>query len=297
MIIHYDYREGLDKWYVRNTDTYYPFSLNETTSEYNWEVEIISVFISSKVTARVIDNYPKLKCIICRSAGTDHVDVSYAQSKGIKVLNVSAYGPHVIATHAIALLLTGIRHMRESIDFWKRGDFSFQYLLPDLRIMKVGIVGTGKIGQEIIKLIHAFGSSIIAHDLYPQDALVSTFGVEYVSQDFLFSHSDIIILACNATEENKDMINTSTILQMKKGVYLINIARGHLINEQDLIAHHDHFAFIWLDTVKNESPEGVKDLVSCENIIITPHIAYLADSSVDMIWKKTYEHCENPQWT
>lgn len=289
-IVHYDYRPELDQAYQKPTHIYITNPLNEQTVEQDDEVTAISVFISSKVTAKVIDNFPNLKTIMCRSAGTDHVDIDYAKSKWIEVHRVPGYGPHVIATHAIALFLEGNRQLLTSRKISQTGSFEFTKPLKDIANMTVWVIWTGKIGYEIIRLLRAFGAKVIAYDLYPNPALADSLWYTYVDIEKVYSDSEALFLACNASEENTNMINGKTIWHMKKEMILINIARGSLIDEDALLANADKFLYIWLDAIKNESKEGLAKFDKYENIIITPHIAYLADSTVKTIREETYKN-------
>lgn len=289
-ITHYDYRPSLDQQYQRAWHNYYEYPLNPQTAVLNTDTQMISVFISSHVTKEVIDLMPNLTTIMCRSAGTDHVDVAYAQSKWINVARVPWYGPHVIATHALSLLLYGVRSTEASLTQTRQGTYSYtQNTIRDLKWMKVWLIGTGKIGQAIGKLCKAFETELYAYDPYPNEQRAAEYSCSYISFDQLISQSDIIILACNATEDNRHLINESVIKQMKSWVYLINIARGSLIDEQALITYADKFAFIWLDAIQDESTIGLSKFLSLTNCAITPHIAYLADSTVATIWEETYK--------
>ena len=252
------------------------------------DIEKISVFISSKVTATVIDALPGLKVIAARSAGTDHIDVTYAASKNITLAHVASYGPHVIATHAIGLLLYGIRSLGPVLMGAKTGKWGYEHnTIRDLRQMTAGVIGTGKIGQEIIKLLLALGCRIIATDVYESDDM-KKLGVTYVPMDELLKTTDIIVLACNASADNTDLINTAAIDLMKEGVILINIARGSLIDEQALQENISKLSYVGLDTIKNESDAGLQIRNNYPTVTITPHIAYLADSSLDIIRNTTY---------
>lgn len=289
-ICHFDYRAWLDAVYARVGHTYVDYPLNEQTMSYNPEITMLSVFISSQVTAKVLDQYPNLRVLMCRSAGTDHVDVAYAESKGISVHRVPGYGPHVIATHALWLLLSWIRSIPASTANTRAGIYSYtENTIRDLHTMTAGIIGTGKIGQEIGKMLHVFGVQLIAYDLYPNETWAATVGCTYTTCDKLFSDADIIVLACNATEENRHMIDGVAMDSMKQGVYLINIARGSLIDEDALLAHADKFAFIGLDAIQDESSTGLAKFAGLDNCLITPHIAYLADTTVQTIWEETYK--------
>ena len=117
----------------------------------------------------------------------------------------------------------------------------------------------------------------------------NNFAVNYTTFEDIVEQSDVIILSCNASAENTNMINEKTINKMKPGVTLINIARGSLIDEDALRTHAQKFHFIGLDAIKDESAKGLKIRGKHSNIAITPHIAYLADSSLDIIRHTTYD--------
>lgn len=288
-IIHFDYRPTLDSTFQKQWHIYTENPLNSQTAAYDDSIKQISVFISSKVTADVIDQFPNLQTIMCRSAWTDHVDVAYAESKWIAVHRVPWYGPHVIATHAIALFLQWNRQLIPSTNNTQHGNYSFVLsTIKDTHNLIIWLIGTWKIGLEIIKLLKALWCRVVAYDLYPNHNASSELWFEYVDFDTVISH-DALFLACNASKENENLINWDVISQIKAWAILINIARGSLIDEDALIQHITKFLYVWLDAIKDESPEGLAKFAPFDNIVITPHIAYLADSTVKTIWDETYK--------
>jgi lactate dehydrogenase-like 2-hydroxyacid dehydrogenase len=171
----------------------------------------------------------------------------------------------------------------------QEGKFFYdQDTLFDIKGKAVWILWTWRIGQEIAKQVHALGAHILATDLYPNNEFIASVSGKYVSQEELFRTVDILFLVCPATKENENLINVNTISLMKKGVYLINVARWNLVDEDALLTHAEHFGFIGLDTIKDETSQGLQKFAHKHNILITPHVAYLADSSLATIRETTY---------
>ena len=195
--------------------------------------DVVCVFVNDDINSFVIDKLYEMgiRLIALRCAGYNNVDVKYAYGK-VHVVRVSAYSPYAVAEHAMALLLTSIRRIHKAYIRTKDFNFSLEGMTGfDLHGKTVGVIGTGKIGRIFIDICRGFGMNIIAYDKFP----VADSGIEYVSLEELWQRADIISLHCPLTDENRHMINSSTIAQMKKGVVIINTSRGALIDTEALV--------------------------------------------------------------
>ena len=278
--------------------------------------EIVSVFINSIISKNIIDLLPELKFITTRSTGFEHIDYKYAESKGIKVSNVPSYGSRTVAEFAFSLILNLSRnilnannHLRSSMDF----NFYSSLRGFDLYNKTIGVIGTGKIGKNVVKIAKGFGMNVLAYDVYPDLAFAKENSFEYKSFNEVISQSDILTLHIPFCKENYHLINKENISLMKKGIYIINTARGALIETEALIKgiNEGIIAGAGLDVlegerdlkIKNEIIEGsnlekidykivVEDqtLIDMSQVIVTPHIAYNSKEAEEAIIKTTQEN-------
>ena len=232
-----------------------------------------------------------VRCIACHSIGFDHVDLHAAQRLGIRVCNVT-YPPNGVANYAIMLMMMCLRRMpyiqkcAELQDYTLRGKIGL-----DISNCTVGVIGTGNIGSAVIRHLSGFGCRLLAYDLYPRADLPA----EYVSLEELYAQSDIITLHAPATEDNYHMICADTIRQMKRGVCIINTARGKLIDTDALIdgLRSGQVGSCALDVMEVESGlyyanrqydvidnPGMALLRSFPNVILSPHTAFYTEENV-----------------
>lgn len=278
------------------------------------DAEVVSVFVNSVMSATVLDKLPKLKLIATRSTGFDHIDVQHATEKGIVVSNVPGYGSRTVAEFAFALLLNLSRKVHlANQELREEGDFSiFPYRGFDLFGKTLGVIGTGRIGKNAIEMAKGFGMNVLAYDLYPDMAFAAEKGVTYLTLDELLAASDVITLHAPYTKENHHLLNKEKFGLMKKGVYIINTARGELIETDALVSALGGgvVAGAGLDVLEGEralkeemeivsDPEkrdSIKDyktlfenhvLIDLPNVIVTPHIAFYSKEAEAEIIKTT----------
>lgn len=262
------------------------------------ETEILSVFIYSKISRKVIENLPKLKQIVTRSVGYDHIDLKIAQEKGIKICNVPDYGAHAIAEHVFALLLSGIRRISEGEDrIEKDFEFDFKGLRGvTLKGKTLGIIGTGKIGRNVARIASlGFLMDVVAYDPFPDENIARENHFKYVDLEEVWEKSDIISLHCPLLEETKHLVNQETIKKMKTGVVIINTSRGGVIKTSDLLEGLDSkkISYAVLDVLEHEKNiENNKKLLELPNVIITPHVAFYADDSMNKMYEDAFQSIE-----
>lgn len=230
----------------------------------------------------VIDAAPNLKYIGVLATGYNVVDVEAAKEKGIVVTNIPTYGTEAVAQFTIALLLEMCHHIGEHSISVKNGDWEknadwcyWHYPLVELLNKTLGIIGYGRIGQQVAQIAKAFGMNVIAVD--QQHAIHSTQeDVEFVTTDELFERSDVISLHCPLFPETQGMINAENIAKMKDGVMIVNSSRGPLINEADLAQalNAGKVGAAAVDVVSQEPITADNPLLTAKNMIITPHIAW-----------------------
>ena len=265
----------------------------------------ISVFTSDQVSADILSmlKIEGIKFIVTRSTGFDHIDIKKATELGIKVANVPGYSPHAIAEHAVALMLALSRHLVRSHEKVKQFDFSIDELVGfNLEGKTVGIIGTGKIGEVVCKILNGFGCNFIAFDIKENKGLVDQYGLKYVTMETLCNLSDIITLHAPLNEKTKYLIDKKSISNMKDGVMLINTSRGKLVNTCDILEALDNrkISYLGMDVYENEkgiffndfSKNGIEDellknLISHKQVLLTAHHAFLTKEALKNIADST----------
>lgn len=200
------------------------------------DVNILAVFIYSKIDKKILDQLPSLKFITTMSTGFDHIDLATCRAKGIKVSNVPYYGENTVAEHTLALILALARRLPESIERIKTGDFSLKGLRGfDLKGKTIGIIGLGHIGEHVARMAKGFEMRILAYDPKKNIALAKKLKIKYVALNYLLKNSDIISLHTPYNKKTHHLINKGNIKIIKPGAYLINTARGGLVETEAII--------------------------------------------------------------
>ncbi|WP_373528752.1 NAD(P)-dependent oxidoreductase, partial [Nostoc sp.] len=208
---------------------------DENASQYA-DANVISTFIYSDISAAVLKQLPHLKLIATRSTGYDRIDADYCQQHGVTICNVPTYGENTVAEHVFALLLAISHKIPEASDRTRKGDFSLEGLRGfDLQGKKLGVIGTGNIGQCVIEIAKGFRLEVIAFDVKQKQELTSQLGFRYVAMEELLSTADIITLHVPANEKTYHLLSTGQFAMMKDGVVLINTSRGSLVDVQALL--------------------------------------------------------------
>lgn len=209
----------------------------ETASNAN----IIVSFIYSNLSQPVLDELPKLQGIATMSVGTDHIDIEEAKRREIAVSNVPAYGPNTVAEHAIALLMSLSRQIVPSVERTKEGIYDYSGLTGwDLAGKTIGILGTGKIGSHVARIASGLEMKIIAYDPHPNLELTEKYHVSYLSLEQVLGQADVLTFHLPLVNETKHLIDRAEFSKMKKGVVIINTARGGLINVDALLESLDN---------------------------------------------------------
>lgn len=253
----------------------------EQVLERSSEAEII---LTSKVklTADVLQQLPKLRFISLLATGYNNVDVEAAGQLGVAVANVPAYSTDSVAQTTFALLLELTTHAGLHDQAVKKGEWVrcpdhafWKTPIIELAGLTLGIVGFGAIGRAVARIGAAFGMSIIAYTPRPPAAAEFP-GVRFVSIDELFSQADVVSLNCPQTADNGGFVNAALLKRMKRSAFLINVARGGLVNEADLAAalKHGVIAGAGLDVVAVEPMLADNPLLQAPNVVFTPHIAW-----------------------
>ena len=289
--------------YSRDTEieiSYIEDKLTEKTSHMAKGYDAVCVFVNDVVNKEVIDKLCEygIKLVVLRCAGYNMVDVKYAKGK-ITIVRVPAYSPNSIAEISTGMILTLTRKLHQAILKTRSYNFSLEGLVGfDLVNKTVGIIGTGKIAQQFIKILSGIGMNILAYDLFPNYDIEKSLGLKYVDLDTIYKDSDVISLHCPLTKDNFHMINEESINKMKDGVIILNTARGALIDTKALIKgiKSKKIYGAALDVYENEEKyffndcskigvddEILKELISLENVMLFSHQAYLTKEALTSI--------------
>ena len=275
---------------------------------------IISPFIYSQINKDILQKLPDLKIIATRSTGFDHIDIQTAKENKVAVCNVPFYGENTVAEHTFALILALSRKLVDSVQRARTGDFTLDGLRGfDLKAKTLGIVGLGHIGLHVARIAKGFEMKVLAYDIKQDKKLAKKIGFEYAGTEELLAKSDIITLHAPDNESTHHLINSKNINLIKKGAYLINTARGGLVETQALLkALSDRtLAGVGLDVLEEEflikeeaqllSREFPKTcdlktalrnhiLLQQKNVIITPHNGFNSNEALMRILDTTVEN-------
>ena len=257
----------------------------------------IAVTNKTPITRAVIDACPNLRAIAVLATGYNVVDTAYARTKDIPVMNVPVYGTDNVAQYAIALLLEAcsqVGHHDRSVHAgeWTRSiDFCYwQKPLIEVSGKTAGIIGFGRIGQAVARILSAMNVHVLAYSR--SERAEGRALADYVPLDTLFQKSDVIFLHCPLTPETDGIINAANIAKMKDGVIIINNGRGKLIVEEDLAAAltRGKVAYAAVDVASTEPIAAENPLLHVPNCIITPHISWATKEARERIMQMTADN-------
>ncbi len=238
---------------------------------------------SEPYTDRVLAGLPQLRIISRNGVGYDRIDVPAATRRGVAV-TITPEGNHqAVAEHAMAMMLAVARSVVQNAVDTRAGQWRRRSMLVPLRGKTLGIVGLGRIGRSVAVRASAFGMQLVAHEKFPDVEFVKKYNVELVDLDTLMSRSDFVTLHTPMSSETEGLINRRTLSRMKPGGFLINTARGGLVNEADLIdaLRSGHLAGAGLDVLVVEPPAADHPLLAMENVIVSPHVSALDGQAVE----------------
>lgn len=208
-----------------------PDGLNADNVEQFSDADIITTFIYSDLGHDVLCRFENLSLIATRSTGFDHIDLDCCQERNITVSNVPTYGQNTVAEHVFGLLLTISHKLYDAIDRTRKGDFSLQGLEGfDLKGKTLGVIGTGDIGEHVIRIAKGFQMDVVAFDVKPREEIASVLGFRYADMDEVLAQADVLTLHVPANEKTHHLISHDQFAKMKKGAVLINTARGTVVD-------------------------------------------------------------------
>ncbi|MCG3150236.1 MAG: D-lactate dehydrogenase [Verrucomicrobiae bacterium] len=283
---------------------------HEFTAALTGDVQVVSPFIYSKLTADVLAALPKLKLVTTRSTGFDHIDVAECHRRGVTVCNVPFYGENTVAEHTFALILALSRKVHEAFVRVRAGNFSLDGLRGfDLKDKTIGVVGAGHIGLHVIRIARGFGMKVLAFDLRRDNFMAEVLGFEYADLDDVLGRADILSLHAPYNRHTHHLINSGNIAKIKRGAILINTSRGGLVDTEALLKALETgiLAGAGLDVLEGEeavleesallgdktNPELLRRAIQNHlilkkpNVVFTPHNAFNSQEALERILDTT----------
>lgn len=289
--------------YFEQIKTQFPVTLSETTKEPSTEdAEFlrgcvgVSILGQTAIRKELLDIWKKcgIQYLSTRTIGYNHIDVAYANKIGIRVCNAS-YAPNGVADFTVMLMLMCLRNYKQALWRGQVNDYSlFGLIGREMRSLTVGVIGTGRIGQAVLRNLTGFGCRLLAYNAHQRPEVREI--AEYVTLDELYRQCDIITIHMPLVESTRHFINSDSIRKMKKGVILINCARGALADLDALIEgiESEKIGALGLDVVEGE--EGIThvdhriDIISNQkmaylrqfrNVVMTQHMAFYTEEAVE----------------
>ena len=307
---------------IFNSKPYVQRSFNEANARFNHELiyyeerlcsetahlakgaDAVCIFVNDVADEPVLTQLKEMgvKLIALRCAGFNNVDLKVAESLDLCVVRVPAYSPYAVAEHTVGLILCLNRRLNRAYSRVREGNFSLEGLMGfDMHSTPVGVIGTGKIGEIVCRILTGFGCKVYAYDLNPNPAC-QEIGVQYVSLEEIYQKCYVITLHCPLVKETYHLINKEAIDQMRQCVMLINTSRGALIDTRAAIdgLKSGKIGYLGLDVYEEEGELFFEDLsdtiiqddifarlLMFPNVIVTGHQAFFTTEAVSAIAETT----------
>ncbi len=287
---------------------YHEFRLNADTVDLVHDTVAVCAFVNDDLSAPIVARLARagVQLVAMRCSGFNNVDLDACREHGIAVVRVPAYSPHAVAEHAVALLLALNRRIVRANNRVREMNFSLNGLVGwDLYRKTAGIIGTGKIGQVTAQILRGFGMEVLAYDPYPDEQWAQAHGIRYTTLQELSENSDVISLHTPLTPQTLHIVDAEMLHSVKKGVYLINVSRGALVDAKALIkaVKKGRVGGVALDVYEEEEGVFFEDhshhilqddtlarLLTFPNVLITAHQAFLTTEALGEIAYTTVEN-------
>ena len=293
---------------------YYDFKLTPVSARLAAGSQAVCAFVNDHLDRETLEvlRAGGTELIAMRCAGFNNVDLVAAKALGLRVVRVPAYSPYAVAEHTLGLLLALNRRLYRAYNRVREGNFSLQGLVGfDIHGLTVGIIGTGTIGEKVIRLFNGFGCKVLCYDVVENEA-IKALGAEYVPLEALFTQSNIISLHCPLLESTHHLIDAAAIAQMKPGVTLLNTSRGGLVDTSAVIEglKSGRIGNLGIDVYEEEdnlffedqSGKVIQDdvfarLLTFPNVLITGHQAFFTSNALTQIARTTLQNLSDLEQT
>ncbi len=287
--------------------TFFEHHLNAKTVALASESDAVCAFVNDVLDRETLTQLAAygVKGVALRSAGFNHVDLKAAEELDLTIARVPAYSPHAVAEHTLALILGLNRQLHRAYNRVREGNFALQGLLGfDLHGLTAGVVGTGKIGICVARILRGFGCRVLTYDPQPSTECESM-GCEYVSLETLLADSDIVTLHCPLTPDTHHLINADSLARTRPGFMLINTSRGGLVDTPAVIQglKSGQVGYLGLDVYEEEgdlffedlSGQVIQDdvfsrLLTFPNVLVTGHQAFFTRDALEAIARTTIDN-------
>ena len=284
--------------------TYLEARLSPETAPLAQGADAVCVFVNDACDAATLETFAELgiQILALRSAGFNHVDLVAARRLRITVARVPSYSPESVAEHTVALMLALNRRIHRAYNRVREGNFALDGLLGfDMRGRSVGIIGTGRIGLAVARIMLGFGCTVVAHDPFPAKEGMAM-GLEYLGIDELLARSEIVTLHCPLTPGTRHLIDDAAVARMRRGAMLINTSRGAIVDTRAAIAglKSGAIGLLGLDVYEEEADLFFEDLsgqvlqddvfarlLTFPNVLITAHQAFFTTEALTAIAETT----------
>jgi len=270
-------------------------SVNDCNLIFYRQIDILSIFVHSSIDKTILQSLPNLKLIVTRSTGTDHIDVITAKAINVTVYNMPTYASQAVAEYTFGLLLSLARKIHLAYcRIQTEHTFSHEGLEGfELQGKTIGIIGLGNIGKIVARIATGFDMHILACDQKEDTAYAQSVGCSFTTFQDILTRSDILTLHLPLTPQTRHLICQASIKTMKKGIYIINTARGAIIETSALLEalSDGHIAGAALDVLEHEkemTPEN-KALIEHPKVIVSPHNAFNTKEARKGLIKKTID--------
>ncbi|MCE0495258.1 2-hydroxyacid dehydrogenase [Vibrio salinus] len=283
---------------------FHDFRLTETTAQMAKGCSVVCAFVNDDLSEKVLTQLYEggTRLITMRCAGFDRVDLDAAKRLGLQVSRVPAYSPESVAEHTVGLMMTLNRRFHKAYQRTRDANFNLEGLVGfNFNGRTAGVIGTGKIGVAVIRILKGLGMNVVCYDPF-ENAAAKELGANYVSLADLFQKSDVITLHCPMSTENYHLLDESAFSQMKDGVMIINTSRGELLNSVAAIEalKSGKIGSLGLDVYEDEKELFFQDksndvivddvfrrMSACHNVLFTGHQAFLTEDALQNIAQTT----------
>ncbi len=270
--------------------------------------DAISIFSADDASPIVLEKLRDfgVRFITLRSAGHDNINLKVARKLKLKVANTPRYSPNAVAEHAMALFLSFNRHITTAQNQILQHNFLLDNLIGfDLHKKTVGVLGTGNIGTELVKMLHGFGCTILANDTINNEILIKDFNVEYISKDSIAMEAEVIFICLPLTATTHHLFDEDYLSSLKKNPVIVNVARGAIVKtdailkalDKNLVSgyatdvyEHEHGIFFYDRSTDPPKDPILHELLCHNKTLVTPHQAFATKEALENIAMATFEN-------